>query len=320
MLSNILILSAGRRVSLTQSFLEAVKELNLPSKVLTADLCPHLAPACHIAPSRKLPHVLSDDYPQALLNLCQHDDVALVIPTIDPELKVLARLRDDFAIRGISLIVSSLDLVERSSDKRLTPDLFNAIGLSTPQHYHDAPPCFPLFVKPIFGSMSIGAQRIETPEHLSQLGLTPDTHVFMEALDLNVWEEVTVDAYYDCGETLKGLVPRHRLEVRGGEISKGWTDKALLPLLKPALDKLQGARGVLCVQAFVHRSSHAILASEINARFGGGYPLSHKAGANFSAWLLREYLLGQPLDYNEDWTDRLLMLRFDSQVWATYPR
>jgi carbamoyl-phosphate synthase large subunit len=53
---------------------------------------------------------------------------------------------------------------------------------------------------------------------------------------------------------------------------------------------------------------------EINPRFGGGFPLSNAAGADFTDWLIKEYLLGQKLPFYDLWSSDLVMLRYDAKV------
>jgi carbamoyl-phosphate synthase large subunit len=314
----VLILSAGRRVSLVRAFQEAMRRLALPGRILTADLRPELSAACQIAERRQLPHVLSDEYPQALARLCREEGIALAVPTIDTELAVLSSLREEFAAQGTHLMVSSADLVRRCRDKRLTVGLFEGLGLPTPRLYRGGDLQFPLFAKPISGSMSQGIRVFTSARELEHSELDLQAHLLMEVVSAQDWEECTLDIYYDRNGTLRCLVPRRRTEVRCGEISKGWTDKSLLPLLKPAFEKVLGARGCLTAQVFAHRHSESVLGIEINPRFGGGFPLSERAGARYPEWLLREYLLGQTLEYRDDWEDRLMMLRYDAEVWTRY--
>jgi carbamoyl-phosphate synthase large subunit len=80
---------------------------------------------------------------------------------------------------------------------------------------------------------------------------------------------------------------------------------------------LPGSRGALCFQAIVNDSGEAAI-FEVNARFGGGYPLAHRAGGAFSKWLLEE-ALGRACSATNDWLDRLMMLRYDAALFAPAP-
>ena len=100
-----------------------------------------------------------------------------------------------------------------------------------------------------------------------------------------------------------------------GEINKGLTCKnKLVSLLKNKLNHIEGAVGCLTVQVFLNENTGRIVAIEINPRFGGGYPLSYRAGANYPLWLINEYFSDQNIAYTEDWEDHLLMLRYDDEV------
>jgi len=77
---------------------------------------------------------------------------------------------------------------------------------------------------------------------------------------------------------------------------------------------VDGARGCLTVQFFLNKKTNHIVGIEINPRFGGGYPLSYLAGANFPGWIIQEYLLNESIEYSETWEDNLLMLRYDHEI------
>ena len=137
----------------------------------------------------------------------------------------------------------------------------------------------------------------------------------MEYIGKEQHDEYTIDMYYDRHNTVKCIVPRKRILVRAGEINKGVTCKNnIVPFLKDKLGIIDGAIGCLTVQVFLNRNSGKIIAIEINPRFGGGYPLSYRAGANYPLWLINEYYNNQSIEYTENWEDQLLMLRYDDEV------
>ena len=103
--------------------------------------------------------------------------------------------------------------------------------------------------------------------------------------------------------------------MRDGEVEKGKTEKNILvDFIKKKLPHIEGARGCLTAQFFKHMTTDRILGIEINPRFGGGYPLSYYAGANFPKWIIQEYLLNQSITPNDDWEDNLLMLRYSKEI------
>lgn len=313
---NILITSAGRRVSLVKAF-KADLQARIPgAKVFTAEMNPEWSAACRISDGyHVLPRVTDTDYIQKLLNLCLREDVGLVVPTIDTELLVLAANVDLFASSGITLAVSDLSLVSRCRDKRNTNALFTEMGIEVPLPIDKHNPTFPLFVKPYDGSLSKDILLVRNASEWRASLLENEKLMFMEYLDPDDYQEFTVDAYFDKRGTLKCLVPRRRIEVRGGEISKGRTEKwALYDALRNKFSHMPGARSCLTMQFFEHRKSGRIVGIEINPRFGGGFPLSYAAGAAYPAFLIEEYLLGKEISFFEGWIDMRVMLRYDAEV------
>jgi carbamoyl-phosphate synthase large subunit len=111
-------------------------------------------------------------------------------------------------------------------------------------------------------------------------------------------------------------VPRRRLEVRAGEVSKGITvrEPAVIDLAVRAAEALPGAWGCLNVQIFHDVASGQLAVIELNPRFGGGFPLAWEAGAHYPRWILEE-VLGLPSTVHDRWTDGLVMLRYDAAVF-----
>lgn len=313
--NNILILSAGRRVDLVQSFKNEVLSRGLKSKVYASDLNPQLSAACVFSDeSFATPSISDPSYGKFVYELCIKYKIGLIIPTIDTDLLILSRLRQKFIDEGIYIVVSKESLILDCCDKRKTIKLFNELGISSPDIYPVSNLKFPCFVKPYDGSSSIGARLIASKSDLSESLISNQKMMFMEYID-HSYDEYTIDAYYDFNENLKCFVPRQRLAVRAGEVSKGRTrrDDTYEFLLKK-LPLIKGARGCITIQIFVHKTEFAIFGLEINPRFGGGYPLSYSAGANFSGWLIDEYLLGKELPFFDRWEKDLVMLRYDAKV------
>lgn len=313
--SNILILSAGRRVELVNAFLNEVKYRNLASKVLTADAKPHLSAACKKADaSFELPRVSDPSYIDSLLKTCLKNSIDLVIPTIDTELQILTNNKQMFLDQGINIVISDSPLIQACRDKRLTSLLFESLSIDTPKIYSLSNMQFPCFAKPYDGSCSIGALKINGPEDLTPAMRQDSKLMFMAFVD-ECHTEFTVDAYFDKTGSLSCLVPRERIEVRGGEVSKGITRQhAVYDYLLPKLKNLKGAQGCITLQLFANIAENSYAAIEINPRFGGGFPLTYEAGANYPRWLIDEYLLNKQISFFDDWENNLLMLRYDAHI------
>jgi carbamoyl-phosphate synthase large subunit len=313
---NILITSAGQRVSLVRAFQKELKNLYSNQRVFATDMVPELSSACHVADRFfKVCRVTDPIYINELLSLCLDNDVKMVIPTIDTELLVLAENRLLFLQHGIHVIISSVSFVEKCRDKRKINEFFEDRGIAIPSSVDRYNPTFPLFIKPHNGSLSINTHIVKNKSELAQYQYYDDSYLFMEYIDKEDYDEFTSDMYYDNNGFLKCVVPRKRMLIRAGEINKGITQKnTIVAQFKERLSYIEGARGCLTVQCFQHKQNGHIKAIEINARFGGGYPLSYHAGANYPQWLIKEYFDGESIEYFDDWVDHLLMLRYDDEV------
>ena len=313
---NILITSAGKRVVLVQIFQRTLQDMELDAKVYTTDMRPEMAPAGIVSDGCiPVPRCTADNYIDSLLEICREKKIGVVIPTIDTELLILAENYQRFMDQGVRLAVSDKAFIKVCRDKRLTKDFFLQAGIAVPKALDKQHPVFPMFAKPYDGSLSTNIHVIRREEDLSKDILNDPKLIFMEYIDPKEYKEFTVDMYYGLDGCVKGIVPRERIEIRAGEINKGITRKnGIVTFLRQRLGVLEGVRGCICLQLFYRDSDGDVKGIEVNPRFGGGFPLSYYAKANYAEYLIREYLLGETVDYSEAWLDRTLMLRYDNDI------
>lgn len=315
-LNNILITSAGKRVVLVQIFQRTFQEMGLDAKVYTTDMRPSMAPAGLVSDGcLSVPRCTADNYIDCLLDICREKQIGVVIPTIDTELLVLAENHQRFLDQGVRLAVPDKTFIKICRDKRLTKNFFLEHGMAVPEARDKHHPVFPMFAKPYDGSLSTNIHIIRRAEELTPEIFDDEKLIFMEYIDPSEYKEFTVDMYYGLDGCVKGIVPRERIEIRAGEINKGITRKnGIVTFLRQRLGKLEGVRGCICLQLFYREADGDVKGIEINPRFGGGFPLSYYAKANYAAFLIREYLLGELVDYSDAWLDRTLMLRYDNDI------
>lgn len=319
---NILISSAGRRVALVRYFQAALLELGMHGKVLAADLTA-AASGWHAADHGAFaPRFATGQFIDQMLALCEREKISLLVPTIDTELPLYSYAKDKFASIGTTVAVSGPSAVLTCEDKKNTHQWLRELGMPVPRQGSiseilDAPTGewpTPLIVKPARGSSSINMRRIHQIENLRGLQ-HPE---IMVAETIAPGDEYTIDVYIDKEGEPRCAVPRMRLETRSGEVSKGMTvrEPKLQQMAMEIASALPDAFGVINIQVFYDRESGELNVIEINPRFGGGYPLTHEAGATCTHWLI-ENCLDLPISCEMDlWRDGLVMLRYDDAVFV----
>jgi carbamoyl-phosphate synthase large subunit len=317
MIKNILITSAGRRVSLVNFFKNELKKIFPDSLVLTTDLNPEFAAACRVSDKFfKVPKVSDPNYINVLLDIALENNVKLIIPTIDTELLVLSKNIELFKNQSIDVVISDYEVVKIFRDKRQTHLFFEQYKINIAKEFTKDNYSFPLYIKPIDGSRSVDNYIVTNKEGLTDYHFENDKLMFLEYLDHKKHIEYTIDLYYDKKSELKCLIPRKRIEVRDGEVNKAITIEAkFIPEIWQKLYKIDGFRGCITLQIFENTENNSIYGIEINPRFGGGYPLSYLAGGNFIKWIIDEYLLEiDEISVFESWEKNLMMLRYDSEI------
>lgn len=312
---NILILSAGRRVELVQSFQKAAKRLNIKSNVVAGD-CSETAPAIYFADKKaNLPRINEDNYIDEIINVCKREGIRLVIPTIDTDLLLLSEERERIESEsGALVLISSTEVISICRDKINTQKFLEENGFKIPKMYSEEELDsgeleFPLFIKPKSGSSSINTFKVNNIEELAtyrSLIKEPIVQDFMEG------KEFTVDVFLDFDGNLITVVPRLRMATRSGEISKGKIvkDREIIEDIKRLVEVLKPI-GHITVQLM--KTNKGIEYIEINPRFGGGAPMSIQSGADSCENLYR-LLMGENLEYNENYRDNIMFFRFDNSI------
>lgn len=312
---NILILSAGRRVELVKCFKEAAKKLNISAKVYAADIS-NTAPSLYFADEyRIVSRINSGHYIDDIIDICNNDNIDLIIPTIDTELEILAQNKELIESKTNALVhVSGENVVSICNDKIKSYEFFTKNGflapkLITKEDIEKGNYKLPLFIKPLNGSSSINTFKINKKEELEFFYgyiAEPMVQEFISG------DEFTIDIFCDFSGEVISVTPRIRIATRSGEILKGQIKKdpeiiedviKLVKVLKPI--------GHITVQCM--KTERGIEYIEINPRFGGGAPMSIKAGADSCEYLFR-LLLGEKLKYMSEAKDGIYFSRFDDCV------
>jgi len=324
---NVLFTCIGRRVSLLRSFRRAAKQLKREACFFGTDTT-ELSPALQLCDKgflvRPITHAA---YIEELLAIVRANRVSLLVPTVDLDLRLLAQNRSKFDSMGCRVLVSAPEVVDICQDKRKTYRFLVKHRFDTPfttsirsalQTQISAKRIsWPCFLKPWDGYASRGNAVVNNRQELLFYAKRIPNPICQEFI---AGSEHTCDVYVDFDMKLRCVVPRRRIEVRAGEISKGQVVKHPHIMREAArlVETLRAGPGVITLQLFLTKNDE-VKFIEINPRFGGGVPLSIQAGADFPKWILQE-LLGRKTNIRFDgFRDRLVMLRYDGEVWLENP-
>lgn len=283
---NILILSCGTRNKLVQYFKDRGNGFD---RVIGTD-CSAYAPALYETDKYYLvPRMTSPDYLDTILRICEAEEVEAVLPLQEDELFLIASNKKTFTARGICPIVSSPETVELCRDKyafyeHLTKHDLPALptcnsAASFRKCYEEGRMNFPVFIKPIRGCGSIGIQKVEQPQLLETLCKYSLEDLLIQAFADG--EEYGIDLYVDLlSHKPVSIFTKKKLRMRAGETEKSVSvkDDALFALVRQTAETLS-LSGPVDMDVFRVDGKYYI--SEINPRFGGGYPHAYSCGINF---------------------------------------
>ena len=171
-----------------------------------------------------VPRIDSSDFITETLRIGVLHGAQVVVPTIDPEIALFSDARRLFQKRGIDVWVSSREVAELGWDKWKMFQWMVGNGFPTIETQEIVEARHARFkgnvvAKPRSGSSSIGVIMVEDSSDLKLDALADDYIIQRFAPGI----EVTVDVAVDARGRVLATIPRRRLEVRSGEVSKGVT-------------------------------------------------------------------------------------------------
>lgn len=287
---NILILSSGTRNKVVQYF---KRTLNGNGMVIATD-CSAVAPAIYEADKHYIvPRITEEGYIDCVLDICKKENIAGVLSLIDPELSLLAKNKKRFDDIGVTIIGSSYELCERTLDKMEMYNWLKSHGYNCAKSYVNKNEFytdlangkikFPVFVKPVRGSASIAISKVYDKETVELLFAHDKNLMIQEFLD---GQEIGADCYIDMiSNELVSVFTKKKLVMRAGETDKAisFKDENLFELIKKFVRE-SGFKGQIDIDIFDVDGKYYI--SEVNPRFGGGYPHAYECGCNHMALII----------------------------------
>ncbi len=287
---NILILSCGTRNKVVQYFKAAFEGVG---NVVATDMSPY-APALYDADKFYIvPCMTAPEYVDVILDICQKEQIAGVLSLIDPELELLAANRDRFAEVGTQVIGSSVEQCHLAFDKMEMFRWLTEHGYHCARSYADEATfladvadgklSYPVFVKPICGSASLSVNKAkdwETAQFLMNHGQNMMIQEFLNG------QEIGADVYIDLiSGKVVSIFTKRKLLMRAGETDKAvsFKNEKLFTLIEKFV-KETGFRGQIDIDLFEINGEYYI--SEVNPRFGGGYPHAYECGADHMTLIL----------------------------------
>ena len=312
---NILFTGVGRRIELLQAFRNAALVLNKELKIYGADMAGTAPALAYCDYVRRVVAMKDPGYIQNLLDICITDHINLLIPTIDTDLLVLSENKERFEEIGTRVMISAPEMIRICRDKNNTSQFFVDCGLHAPMPVNDWQEYksgYPAFIKPKDGSSSINAFKVENEEELEVYAGQVEDYIVQPFIS---GHEYTIDIFCDWNGDPISIVPRERLQVRAGEVLKTqiYMDLVMIQEMK-TLCKAFKPCGPMTVQ-LIRDDKGIDWYIEINPRFGGGAPLSMKAGAR-SAEAILKLMDGEDVDEQEI-SDGAIYSRFDQSVCIT---
>lgn len=309
---NILFTGVGRRIELLNAFKQAALNLDIDLKIYGADMMGTAPALAYCDFKRKVCSMKDPNYIEELMEICRQDKIDLIIPTIDTDLLVLSKNSNRFG--KTKVLISEENMIAICRDKSLTSSFFEKCGCKAPKTVSDWKLYegeFPCFIKPKDGSSSINTFRVESVKELELYAQQIEDYVVQPFIE---GTEYTVDVFCDFEGNPIYITPRIRMQVRAGEVLKTQIsmDEKIIEECRGIINAFK-PKGPITIQLIRQNSTGDNYYIEINPRYGGGAPLSMKAGAR-SAEALIGILTNSYFEYNRKIIEGATYSRFDDSI------
>lgn len=287
---NILLLSVGTRNKIVQYFKNECKG---KGNVIATD-CSKLAPALYEADKHYIvPEITTNGYVDRILNICEKEEIGGVLSLIDPEISIIAKAKNRFEEIGVKVISPAYEVCERTLNKWEFYNWLSGHGYKCAKTYiekdifYDAVDSgdihYPVFIKPILGSASINITKAYDNEMVDLLFKNFKGLMIQEFMD---GTELGADVYVDLLSNQPiSIFVKEKIKMRAGETDKAVSlkDGVLFTLIQKFVCEMR-LTGIIDIDIFKVDGNYYI--SEVNPRFGGGYPHAYECGMNVPKLIL----------------------------------
>ena len=312
---NILILSAGTRNKIVQYF---KNEVGNSGKIIATDMS-ELAPAIYEADKFYIVPAMSDPkYLDIILDICKKENVDALFTLIDPEISLIAKNKTRFLDIGTIPLVSEYEQVELAFDKYKMFCYLKENGFKTAKSYVDKNEFytdlnegkinFPVFVKPVKGSASINISKVNSKKEIDLLFDLYDNLIIQEFLN---GQEIGADVYIDpISKKVVSIFTKEKIKMRAGETDKArsFKDKELFELISRLIEKI-GYEYMIDMDIFKIGNDYYI--SEINPRFGGGYPQAYESGVKFTKFVINSINNVENQNHIGEYEENIYMMKYN---------
>lgn len=312
---NLLITSVGTRNKVVQYFKKEFKNIG---KIVATDMS-ELAPAIYEADKFYIVPSMNDPlYLDKILDICKNEKIDAIFTLIDPEISLIAENKKKFLDIGVVPLVSDYELVELALDKYKMFKYLNENGYKTAKSYIDKNEFysdldegkinFPVFVKPVRGSASINISKISSKKEIDILFELYDNLIIQEFLD---GQEIGADVYIDpISKKVVSIFTKEKIKMRAGETdkSKSFKDEKLFKLISELVEKI-GYTYMIDIDIFRINGEYYI--SEINPRFGGGYPHAYECGIDFIKLIINTINNQENKNQVGNYKDNIYMMKYN---------
>ncbi len=312
---NILILSVGTRNKIVQYF---KRELAKDGLVIATD-CDKLAPAIYEADKYYItPRIDEKGYLDQILEICKKENIDTLFTLIDPEISLISKNIDKFITIGVTPIVSDYEKVEMCFNKYKMYEFLKKNNFKTAKTYIDKEIFyqdlnqgridFPVFVKPVKGSASLNINKIETKEELEIIWKKSENVIIQEFMK---GQEYGIDVYIDMiSKEPVAIFAKKKIKMRSGETDKSVSvkDEKLFELIIDFVKKAK-FKGIIDIDVFKIDDEYYI--SEVNPRFGGGYPHAYESGINVPKMIINNISHKTNEQRIGDYDEKIYMMKYN---------
>lgn len=312
---NILITSVGTRNKIVQYF---KNEVGNSGKIIATDMS-ELAPAIYEADKFYIVPAMSDPkYLDIILDICKKEKVDALFTLIDPEISLIAKNKTRFLDIGTIPLVSEYEQVELAFDKYKMFCYLKENGFKTAKSYVDKNEFytdlnegkinFPVFVKPVKGSASINISKVNSKKEIDLLFDLYDNLIIQEFLN---GQEIGADVYIDpISKKVVSIFTKEKIKMRAGETDKArsFKDKELFELISRLIEKI-GYQYMIDMDIFKIGNDYYI--SEINPRFGGGYPHAYESGVKFTKFVINSINNVENQNHIGEYEENIYMMKYN---------